>query len=165
MNDMTAAAQALNDAEAKTEQAEQALKDAKEHERKLREEVIPAMFSELGLKTYGLDDGSTFSVTQEVYASIPKPRREEAYTWLDNNGWGALIKTEVACEFGKGQMEAAKKLYIALQDMGLSSTTLDRTVHPMTLKAWIREQLAQGEPVDLELFGARAVDTAKVKKP
>lgn len=40
---------------------------------------------------------------------------------------------------------------------------MDRSVHPNTLQAFIKERLASGEAVPLELFNARPISKAKVK--
>lgn len=194
LDEMTAAARLLLDAEEATAKADEELKARKETERKLREETIPGMFAELGVEKLTLSDGSTFSCTQEVYAAIPAPRREEAYSWLEENGFGGLIKTNVEIPFGKGELELARELLDRLAtELGVTNGTILREVHPQTLKAFLKERLAaeaesaieeegefsegevaaadpdQGAPavakIDLELFGARPVMTAKVKSP
>lgn len=188
LDEMTAAARLLLEAEEATAKADEELKAKKETERKLREETIPSMFAELGVEKLTLSDGSTFSCTQEVYAAIPAPRREEAYSWLEENGFGGLIKTNVEIPFGKGELELARELLDKLAtELGVTNGTILREVHPQTLKAFLKERLAaeaesaieeEGEfsedqdlvapavaKLDLELFGARPVMTAKVKAP
>lgn len=177
VNELTAAAQMLVDAEKKTSEADQALKQAKEKERVLREETLPGMMQELGVKKMALEDGSEITVAQEVYASVPADRKETAWAWLEANNFGGLIKTEVQVAFGKGELEEARKLLDDLATIGITNGTISRDVHPQTLKAFLKEQLASPKTeldeeelaagmslLNMEMFGARPVMTAKVKQ-
>lgn len=161
LDSMAALARALVDADAAVEQAEVNLKDAKERARVLREETIPSAMQELGLEEIKLDTGQKLSVKQDVYASIPSDKKEEAYNWLDANGFGGLIKVEVKTDYPKGEAQAALQLFQELQDRGLNAQ-YGQNVHAQTLKAFLREQIAAGSNVPLDLFGARPVWTAKL---
>lgn len=176
VNELTAAANALLQAEAATEAAEADLKTAKEKERVMREETLPAMMRELGVEKMTLEDGNEITVKQEVYASVPEHRKDAAYGWLEDNGYGGLIKTAITLEFGKDEFEKAQALVDELATLGYTDVLVDRNVNPQTLKAFLRERLAEPKTefteeelaegqsaLSLELFGARAVDTAKVK--
>lgn len=177
MDEMADAARELLGAESATAAAEAALAEAKAREARLREEVIPAMFAELGIEKLVLSDGSTFSCAQEVYASIPAARREEAYTWLEEHDFDGIIRTEVQVPFGRGELDKAQALLDELATLGITNGTIDRTIHPQTLKAFLKEQLgkqldadsedgaASVPRLDLDLFGARPVMQAKVKAP
>lgn len=177
LSEMTEAAQTLVAAEQATAEAEQALKDAKERERLLREETLPGMMAELGVEKMTLQDGNEITVKQEVYASIPEHRKTEAYKWVEDNGFGGIIKTVVAVPFGRGEMEQAINLLDELATMGITNGTIDRSIHAQTLKAFLKERLAEMQEiagsedpeddrkvVPLELFGARPVMSAKVKQ-
>jgi hypothetical protein len=179
IQEMTSAAGKLVEAEAATESAEAALKEAKEKERILREETLPGMMQELGVQEMVLSDGNKIKVAQEVYASVPVHRKEEAWAWLEKNGYGGLIKTEVAIPFGKGDLEKAQELLDNLaSEFGITNGVLSRDVHAMTLKAFLKERLADPKTelteeeaaagmslLSLEMFGARPVETAKVVVP
>lgn len=177
VNELTAAAQKLVAAERETEKANEALIVAKEKERVLREETLPAMLQELGVEKMTLSDGNEITVKQEVYASVPEHRKTDAFNWLERNGFGGLIKTLVAVEFGKGQLDEAGALVEKLAAEGVEAE-IARSVHPQTLKAFLKEQLATPKLAEdfteeelaagrtvlsLEMFGARPVNTAKVK--
>lgn len=161
LNDMSALARALLDAEAASKDAEQALKDAKERERVIREETIPSAMQELGLESLTLDTGQKLKVQQEVYASIPAANKQAAYRWLNEHGFGGLIKVEVDASFGKGDQEKALELYNELTGRGLQAS-FDESVHAQTLKAFLKEQISQGNDIPLDLFGARPVWAAKI---
>lgn len=178
VNELTAAAQTLVQAERDTEAAEAALATAKERERTLREETLPGMMQELGVDKMTLIDGAEITVKQEVYASVPAHRKEQAWAWLEVNGYGGLIKTEVAIPFGRGELEKAQELLDELATQGITDGYITRDVHAQTLKAFLKERLANPKTelteeevaagmtlLSLELFGARPVMTAKVKQP
>lgn len=161
LDQMAALARALVDADGSVEQAELNLKEAKERARVLREETIPSAMQELGLEELKLDTGQKLSVKQDVYASIPTAQKDAAFQWLEDNGFGGLIKVEVAADFRKGEADAALELFKELQQRGLQ-VGFNQSVHAQTLKAFLREQLAAGTNVPLDIFGARPVWTAKI---
>jgi len=161
LEDVAHLARALLDAEQAEAQAEQALAKAQAHTTKLREETIPGVMQEMGLKSIALSTGQTVSLKDEVYASIPKDNKPDAFKWLDANGFGSLIKTEVSIEWGRGDMKKALTFYKRVRKT-LPQANMDMTVHAQTLKAFIREQLAKAASVPLDLFGARSVLVAKI---
>ena len=159
VNELTDAAQMLVKAQDAVAEADLALKAAKEKERVLKEETLPGMMQELGVTKMGLTDGN-----------------ELAWGWLEANNFGGLIKTEVQVAFGKGELEDARKLLDDLASIGITNGVISRDVHPQTLKAFLKEQLANPKTeltdeerekgmslLNLEMFGARPVMTAKVK--
>ena len=161
INDISILVRSLLEAEEASEMAELKLKQAKEQVRLLKEETIPGAMQELGLESLVLDTGHKLTCTQEVYASIPVSNRGAAFRWLEDNGYGGLIKTELSVVYGKGELEQAVQLEHELADRGCA-VDISQSVHPQTLKAFIKEQLAEGTGIPLELFGARPVITAKI---
>ena len=161
LEQMTSLARALLDAEEATEQADRALKDAKERERLLREETIPSAMQELGLEELKLNTGQKVSVKQDVYASIPKANKDSAFAWLTDNGFDGLIKVSVEVLFDRGELEQAAELYNKLGEDG-QEVVFSQDVHSQTLKAFLREQISKGSNIPLDLFGARPVWTAKI---
>lgn len=164
MDDVASLARGMVDAQEEVEKAEAILKAKKEHLRLLQEETIPCVMQELGLDSVKLTTGQTLTVKQEVYCSIPKDdeTRIQAFQYLIDHNAASLIKTYVSIEFGKDEWDKAMALKKKLQKDGLDPM-IEQTVHPQTLKAYIKEVLANQEPIDLALFGARAVMTAKLK--
>jgi hypothetical protein len=163
LDDMSALARALVAADEAVEQAEAALSAAKERARQLREETIPSAMQELGLEEIKLDTGQKLSVRQDVYAAIPAAQRDAAYAWLDENGFGGLIKVEVKAAYARGEKDSAVQLAHELRGRGLDAA-MTQSVHAQTLKAFLREQIAAGTAIPLDLFGARPVWTAKLTK-
>lgn len=158
-----AMANALVKADAEAASLETALKEASERARVLREETLPGALMELGVTEVKLETGEKVSMKMEVYASIPVARRDDAFTWLDQHGFGGLIKAKVSAPFGRGEEAQAQAALTLLQNAGVAAE-LSRDIHPQTLKAFLREQMAAGnKELDLELFGARPTWVAKIK--
>lgn len=165
LGELSALAHALVAADREVDAAEALLRQRKEEARLLREESIPMAMAELGLNEVRLDSGERVTVKQDVYASIPPDKRNEAYAWLEANGFGGLIKTEVVMHFTRGELDAAKQLAAELKQEGYEPE-LEQGVHVQTLRAFLREQLEQANAaLPLELFGAKPVWLAKVVSP
>lgn len=156
-------AESLIACERATALAEEKLKQAKEQERVIREETLPGMMQEIGMKEFVLETGEKVKLSQEVYAAIPADKKYEAFEWLDTNGFGGLIKTDVVVAFTRGELEKAQEFYSELIEKGVSPS-LTQNVHAQTLKAFLKEQLADGKEIPLDLFGARPVFAAKISK-
>lgn len=162
LDDMVALARAMQEADAEVEALTEQLKAASERARQLREETIPSAMQELELTELKLSTGQRLTIKQDVYASIPSAKRDAAYAWLDKHGFGGLIKVEVAAAFGRGEANAAVKLQQELIKRKLN-VDLSQSVNAQTLKAFLREQIAAGTRIPLDLFGARPVWVAKLK--
>jgi hypothetical protein len=162
LDEMTELARALVEADNTVKTDEALLKASKEKARILREETIPSKMHELGLTSLELDSGEKITVQQEVYASIPVANRPAAFEWLNNHGFGGLIKVNLTIPFSKGEKGDAIELGDKLKNQGFN-VDLEESVHSQTLKAFIKDELSKGNNVPLELFGARPVQTAKIK--
>lgn len=166
LGELSALAHALVAADREVEAVEEKLKQSKEVARQLREESIPMAMAELGLNEVRLDSGERVTVKQDVRIFSASDKCNEAYAWLEENGFGGLIKTEVVLHFTRGELEAAKLLAEKLKQEGYE-TDLDRSVHYQTMRAFLREQLFEkaNASLPLELFGATPVWLAKVVSP
>lgn len=133
-------------------------KELKKRADQIRCVDIPMAMAEMGYAETKLTNGMKISVKKEVYARAPTP---EALEWLEKNNFGGLIKNEVTISFGKGEDEKATVLKKELEARALSVDS-KRTVHSSTMKAFIKEQLEEGKNFPMELFGAIAVDEAKI---
>lgn len=166
LRELTMLCQQLRNAERELAVLDEQWKAKKEQLRQLSEEDIPALMTELGVKKITLETGELVEVRGGVEASIPKEdlvKRAEAFAWLEDNGHGGLIKTVVVTQFGRDELEQAKALLDQIVETTGKVAIMDRSVHPNTLQAFIKERLASGEAVPLELFNARPISKAKVK--
>ena len=129
------------------------LKKKEDYKTKLSEEVLPSLFSEVGLSELKLSDGRKIKVSEYYRAAIKVENREAAYTWLRNNGFGDLVKNQVTCSFGRNEDEKAKSLIDTLNTQGYQSMQRE-WVEPSTLRAFIREQHEAGKELPMDLLGA-----------
>lgn len=164
LGEVGALARALTEAEDDIERIEAQLKVAKERERRLREEDLPAAMAELGLTKIKLETGETIETKLDVYCAITAAQKGVAFEWLDGHGFGGLIKSELSVDFGRDELGLAKEMAKTIAESYGKSASLSQAVAPQTLKAWLKEQLTAGADVPLSLFNARPVTVAKVKR-
>lgn len=143
---------------------ESQLTTAKADLRRVEQEDLPDLMQELGLETFKLKTGETIEVKQEVDCAISEERRAAAHSWLVDRGFGGLIKTEVVVTFGRGEHEEAEDFADAVTQQGKNPALIER-VHPSTLKAFIKEQMAAGAAVPFDLFGVHPYNKVKVSVP
>ncbi len=144
------------------EEAEQKFKDAKEARRRIEEEDIPSVMTEIGVDKIRLTTGEEISVKSAVNASITKEKNQTACEWLFDHGFGGLIKTEVSILFNRDSVELAAQLADELRDNGFEPE-FSIGVHASTLKAFVGEQLQAGKDIPTELFGVQPYKKATVK--
>jgi len=110
------------------------LQSLQEDERELSQVTLPEKMKEIGMSTFSLKSGEKVSIKHKIKASLTKARKEEGFAWLRENGHGTLIKERV----------------------------VEENVHPQTLSAFAREQLAQGKPLP-ECFSVYEYDQTEIK--
>ena len=152
----------LRNVEQEIEDAELNLKALKAEKHKLSVENIPGLMDEMGVDRLDVD-GVSVSRKMIVHASIPQDRKEEAFAWLRENGLDDIIKNDVTCSFGKGQDNSAKNVIAILQEAGFDPATKTH-VHPSTLKAFVKERIVDGKPIDLDMFGAFIANAAEIRR-
>ena len=142
--------------------AENHIKALKAEKHKLSTELIPSLMAEMGTERIDVD-GVAVIVKPIVHASIPEDKRDQAFGWLREHGHEDIIKNDVVLSFGKGQDNVVKNLIAELRGDGFSPEHKVH-IHPMTLKAFVREQLEKGSAINLDLFGAYVLNTAEIRR-
>ena len=143
--------------------AERLLTQKKDDLRKITDEQLPEILEEMGLQKFTRTDGSEISVSPLYAASIPVDRREDAYQWLRDHGFGDLVKNNVTVSFGVGEDDAAKEFTTLCDLQGYAPNQIEK-VESSTLRGWLRERVEAGDPVPLDLFGAYIAQRAKIKR-
>ena len=138
------------------------LKQAQENLRRVQEDLLPSVMQEIGLKSFVLNDGSTITIKDEMACSISKEGKPAAFHWLRENGHGDIIKHTISIDFNKEEDDKASN-FIAFCEKHHLRPADDLKVHPQTLKAFIKEQLANGNEIPLDLFGAHPYSKAVIK--
>ena len=152
----------LNQVETEIADAETHVKALKAEKHAISVENIPALMDEMGVERLDVD-GMTVERKMIVAASIPVAKREEAFNWLRDNGLDDIIKNDVSVSFGKGEDNSAKNVNGILQEAGFDPSTKTH-VHPSTLKAFVKERITDGKPIDLDMFGAFISNAAQIKR-
>ena len=160
LSDQVTKLQSLEDEIAEQEKK---LKELKRNQELLSGEVIPTMMTEMNISTLKLADGSAVEVKPVYGASIPVAKKEEAYTWLRENGLGDLIKNEISVAFGRNEDNKAMAYATLAQGQGYEPIQKLK-VEPMTLKALVRERLESGKEMPTELFNVFAGNRTKITR-
>lgn len=153
------AAQKINDLSEQLAEAQKTLK-------RISETDLPEAMRECGISTFTTTDGIVIDVKEEVAVGIPAPRKEEAFEWLTQHGFGGLIKSVIDVPFTREERKKAEKLAQQLRAKGYD-VSLGSSVHYQTLKAFVKERMADTESeveFPLDLFGAFPYTVATVKK-
>ena len=140
---------------------EDKLKKKKEEELKLSEQDIPNLMQKAGVAALKLTDGSSVEIKPYYGARIPASRTDEAFDWLRENNYGDLIKNNVTLTFGRNEDNVAKTLVDELRQKGHNVKQAEK-VEPMTLKAFVREQIEKGKNVPADLFGVYIATRTKI---
>ena len=139
------------------------LKAKKEELRLTSEQELPDAMQAAGLTQIKLSTGENISITEFYNAHISKANQEKAYEWLTANGHEGLIKNEVLLKFGREESLVVDETVSALQARGLSPQ-VRQSVHPSTLKAFVKEQFTSGNDIPTEPFGIYIGTKATIKK-
>lgn len=161
LGDLGKAAEDLVAKQLEIEGAEHALKRLKAEERRISQEVIPALMDNIGLAKITLNTGNVIEVKDAVQCSIPVSNRDRAYEWMVEHGHGDLIKTALTAKFGRGEKDDAAAAAEVLHKIGIHAS-LAESVHPGTLKAWARQEIEGGRMPPSDLFNVHVVRLTKV---
>lgn len=161
----TLAQQAVNLA-GSIETAEQFIRAAKSELHQLTNHALPDAMAAAHTKEFMTERGYKISINDFVSGSLPKDQeaRAKALEWLKTNGAEDLIKNQLKVDFGRGQDNVAHEVLAQLLELGVDYDC-ERGVNHMSLTAYARERMRNGEPVPLELLGLYAGRSAKIKPP
>jgi hypothetical protein len=138
------------------------IKNLRNEERLLSENEIPNLMQQSGISSLKLTDGSSVEVKPFYAAKIPVSKTDEAFDWLSSNGYGDLIKNQVSLTFGKSEDNVANSLVEDLKSKG-HNVSQKKKVEPMTLKAFVREQIQSGQKLPMDLFGVYVSNKTTIK--
>tara|TARA_R100001224_G_C3998201_1_gene141630 strand:- start:338 stop:880 length:543 start_codon:yes stop_codon:yes gene_type:complete len=161
-NDIALKCNKLLDIRQKIERCLLHLDDLKKDEKELSQDHIPSAMQQAGISMLKLNDGSTVQVKPHYSARITQSRKNEAFEWLRQNGAGDLIKNIVSVNFGRTEDETAKKVFEKFQEDGYNVVQNEK-VEPMTLKAFVREQVEKGQNVPTDLFSVYIANETTIK--
>jgi hypothetical protein len=114
------------------------------------------------MESFTMADGSSIKVEKYYSASIAAARRAEAFQWLREKGYDDIIKNTVSVRFGRGEDELCERLKNLLSAENYPLEQAEK-VEPMTLKAFVKEQIERGNEMPLDLFGVYVGQRVKIK--
>lgn len=157
-------------------QKEEELGLIKEKLNELYFKTLPDMLDEIGIDRIGIPAEGNFPACDYILApyysaSISSKwdddKREAAFQILNKYKAEDLIKTEVVAALPKGSLALAQKLQAAAKKLKIK-TTLDKSVHTSTLKAWLKEFYETKKKTmpesDLEKIGGRVGRVVKLSE-
>lgn len=138
------------------------LKTSTDELKRIQEFLLPEAMAAIGMSEFKLTNGSKITIKEDIYASIRVERIENALGWLVEKGLGDIIKDEVKVNLGRGEFEKSREMIEMIRTMGFEPQE-KKTVHPMTLKATIKEQMGHGVQFPDEFFSVAPVKKAIIK--
>lgn len=140
---------------------EEKLNKVKEQEKFLSEPAIPSLMQSSGISMIKLEDGTEVKVSPYYYAKISEDKKEAAFAWLREKGFGDLIKNNISLDFGMNQDSEANNVVAQLKAKGYN-VFQSTTVHSGTLKAFVKEQITEGKGLPEDLFGIYTATKTKL---
>lgn len=163
LTEIVALAELLIKQRARCEDLEEQAKQAKAAWTRTEQEDLPAAMMEAGLQELTLKDGSKIKLQEDCKAGLTEATRMPAVAWLLEHGFGGMVKTNVAVEFGRGEHDEAEQALAALAAK-YPGATMQEAVHHSTLKAFVKEQLAAGNAIPMDLFNVHPFTKATITK-
>jgi hypothetical protein len=149
------------EANAEVARLEAELTKARERYKDLSERQVPELMDSIGMAEFKTATGLVIKIDETIRAAIPNAKALLAFAWLTSHGNEALIKRNISLGFSKGENEKADALLNELMEKGYEPDDKS-SVHPSTLSSFVREKLAKGEDIPLDLFGVHRQRIAKI---
>lgn len=130
----------------------------------IRTEQMPSMMEKAHLDELKLTDGSSAKIKEIFKSSIPEVHRPEAFGWLRDHGHSSLIKNAVQVSLGKGEDDKARAIREFFESLHVPFE-IKENVHPMTLNAFVKEQMSKGVHLPDELFQVFTRKEVKISRP
>lgn len=173
--ELTKLGRELLEIDGKIKQLEKQVAEYKERKLTITMDTMPKYMMAIGQDRIGLE-GSEVDLVREPYyhaniqADWPEEKRQEAFLWLEENGHGDLIKSQLKIAAAKGEWDRIKALrerimeWFKKHDMEDVQITTELGIPWNTLTAFVKEQIEKGAPIPLETLGATVGQIVKIKK-
>lgn len=151
---------------------EERIKDLSAQLEQLYWQDLPELMGEAGVSVMTLEATANHPEIEakaqpfyaaNIAASWPEEKRKAAFSWLDTNDHGDLIKTDVVVAFPRDQRTKALKFFESVSKK-FKGAMVKENVHHTTLTAWLREQIENGESVPLDIIGGTVTRVVKLKE-
>lgn len=133
---------------------------------RIETKALPDAMAAAGVTAFTLTDGRSITVEREVHCGITGPQQAAAYEWLRTTGNDSIIKHTVGVRFGRGQDADAAGLLERLKEQFPEMELVNaETIHPQTLKAFVKECVREGTPIPEQPFGIFKINRAIIRSP
>ena len=163
LSTLTGFAEAIIKQDAFVKELEEKLKEEKKKLLKMTDEDLPALMTEANSMEFTLLDGSKVTIKPQYGASIKVDNRPAAYEWLREHGHDDIIKNTISCQFGRGEDDLASSFKAFAEKEGYVPTQTEK-IEPMSLRAFVKERVENGDEFPMELFGAYVGQRAVITK-
>ena len=163
LSTLTGFADAIIKQDAFVKELEEKLKEEKRKLLKMTDEDLPALMTEANSLEFTLTDGSKVTIKPQYGASIKVDNRPAAYEWLREHGHDDIIKNTVSCQFGRGEDDLASSFKAFAEKEGYVPNQTEK-IEPMSLRAFVKERVENGDEFPMELFGAYVGQRAVITK-
>lgn len=127
----------------------------------IAEKQLPVLVESIGLgDEMPLANGTKLVIKRNHGASPLKDNRDKCWDWMEQNGYGHLVKRTVSVPFNKDEGKAWL-LMAELEQQGIAFDNL-RKVETQTLSKFVRDAEARGEEIPEDLFGVYRTAVAKI---
>ena len=163
LSTLTGFAEAIIKQDAFVKELDEKLKEEKKKLLKMTDEDLPALMTEANSMEFTLIDGSKVTIKPQYGASIKVDNRPAAYEWLREHGHDDIIKNTVSCQFGRGEDDLASSFKAFAEKEGYVPSQTEK-IEPMSLRAFVKERVENGDEFPMELFGAYVGQRAVITK-
>jgi len=163
LSTLTGFAEAIIKQDAFVKDLDEKLKEEKKKLLKMTDEDLPALMTEANSMEFTLLDGSKVTIKPQYGASIKVDNRPAAYEWLREHGHDDIIKNTVSCQFGRGEDDLASSFKAFAEKEGYVPSQTEK-IEPMSLRAFVKERVENGDEFPMDLFGAYVGQRAVITK-
>lgn len=150
--------------EAKVEQLEAQLKEAKAELEACATKELPEAMLDTGLRKFTTESGLEIKLEHQYFPGVNKEDEPAFHQWLIDNNKDGIVNVNITIPLGKGtgNLSAAKTLIATLQHYTNQPIELKGDIHWQTFRAFARE-LVESQETPPEYLKIHQVDRAKIK--
>lgn len=160
---ITEVVQRLTRAQEQVSKLEEAYKLAKAVLDQIQCIELPDLLQEMGLEEFTTSSGLKVRLKSDVKVNITKENLPAAVRWMDEHGFGDLVKRAFHIQFGRDEAELAKKFASQLAEQAGLDVEEGLKIEPSTLKKFVRGQIADGGDLPTDLINVFEFRLAEVK--
>lgn len=142
----------LRELDHKIQAKETELKKLKDKYNDISQRHLPELMEDHEIQEVVLKDGSKISLHDFYNAKIPPDRWQDAVRWLEERNHADIITSGFAVRLPRGDRARALAAAENLRELGIEVEPKE-SIHPSTLKSFVREQMEEDDGFPEELFG------------